>query len=338
MGQSIVQRVSATQGTALAALLAAATFCSGGSIAAEIGCAASANASNLACDFAAKDDLFTARAICMDSPDDELSTCLADVELEFDEVLDECRAVFSAQLEVCEITEDAAHVPEFGGDFADGFVDPLQIGVSVAPNPWFPLVQGNEWVYEGSFEEDGELVTERIVVTVLNETKFIDGVTCVVVRDVVAVDEELVEDTDDWFAQDRDGNVWYCGEEVKDYETFEGDEPPLPELVSDDGSFKAGEDGAKGGVLLPQAPVVGALIRQELDVGNAEDVIEILALDGDETATAASCNGECLVTYDFSPLDPEANENKYYAPGVGLILEIDMNSGDRVELIDFTAL
>ncbi|MDH3616958.1 MAG: hypothetical protein OEQ90_10870, partial [Gammaproteobacteria bacterium] len=67
-------------------------------------------------------------------------------------------------------------------------------------------------------------------------------------------------------------------------------------------------------------------------------VVEILAVDGDETAIAASCNAECLVTRDFSPLEPEANENKYYAPGIGLILEIDANSGDRVELIEFTAL
>ncbi|MCP4301332.1 MAG: hypothetical protein GY783_12160, partial [Gammaproteobacteria bacterium] len=274
----------------------------------------------------------------MDSPDDDLSACFEDAQLEFDEILDECREIFDAQIEVCDITEDAAHLPEFGGDFADNFVDPLQIGISVTPNPWFPLVQGNEWVYEGSFEEDGEVITETITVTVLNETKLVDGVTCLVVRDVVEVDEELVEDTDDWFAQDLDGNVWYCGEEAKDYETFEGDEPPLPGLVSDDGSFKAGRDGDKGGILLPQTPEVGALFRQELSVGNAEDVIEILAVDGDETAMAATCNAECLVTRDFSPLDPEANEHKYYSPGVGLILEVDVNSGDRVELIEFTAL
>jgi len=337
MRQSTNEPVFSKHAALLVTLLATAVFCDGAA-GAEIGCTAAANASNLACDFAAKDDLFAARAICMDSPDDDLAACLADADAEFGEVLDECRAIFDVQLEVCEMTEDAAHLPEFGGDFAGNFVDPLQIGISVTPNPWFPLVQGNEWTYEGSFEEDGEVVTETIVVTVLNETKLIDGVTCLVVRDVVTIDDELIEDTDDWFAQDVDGNVWYCGEEVKDYETFEGDEPPLPELVSDDGSFKAGRDGDKGGVLLPRTPIVGELFRQELSVGNAEDIIEILATDGDEVATAASCNGQCLVTYDFSPLDPEANENKYYAPGIGLILEIDMNSGDRVELIEFTAL
>ena len=338
MRQTTRNRAVSIHTGAISTTLFIAVFFSANAIAAATGCSAAANASRLACDFAAKDDLFTARAICMDSPAEELSACLAGTEQEFDEVLDECDEIFDAQSEVCELTADAAHLPAFGGDFVDNFVDPLQIGISVIPNPWFPLVQGNEWVYEGSFEEEGEVVTEIITVTVLNETKLVDGITCLVVRDVVEVDDELVEDTDDWFAQDLDGNVWYCGEEVKDYETFEGDEPPLPELVSDDGSFKAGRDGDKGGVLLPQAPEVGAIFRQELSVGNAEDVVEILAVDGDETAIAASCNSECLVTRDFSPLDPEANENKYYAPGIGLILEIDVNSGDRVELIEFTAL
>ena len=303
-----------------------------------IGCSAAARNSNLACNFAAKDDLFTARAICMDSPDDDLGTCLNEARAEYEDVLDECIDILDAQVEVCDLTDDAAHTPDFGPDFAGNFVDPLQIGLSVAANPYFPLVQGNRWVYEGSFEEDGEVMTETITVTVLNETKLVDGITCVVVRDVVEVDAELVEDTDDWFAQDVDGNVWYCGEEVKDYETFEGDEPSLPELVSDDGSFKAGRDGDRGGILMPQVAEVGTVFRQELSVGNAEDVVEILATDGNESAVAAACSDNCLVTRDFSPLDPESEENKYYAPGIGLIVEIDLTTGDRVELIDFVTM
>lgn len=314
-------------------LLAAET-----SIGADTGCGSAAAASSLACHFAAKDDLFVARAICMNTAAADLAGCLDDSRADYAVVLEECDASLAAQLEVCESTEDAAHLPAFGAAYAGDFVDPLQVGVSVTPNPWFPLVQGNRWVYEGSFEEDGETITETITVTVLNETKLIDGITCVVVRDVVEVDGELLEDTDDWFAQDVDGNVWYCGEEVKDYEWFDGDEPPLPELVSDDGSFKAGRDGDKGGILLPQDPVVGDLFRQELSVGNAEDVVEILATDGNENAIAASCSNACLVTRDFTPLEPDAEENKYYAPGIGLILEVDVESGDRVELIDFTAL
>lgn len=323
----------------LALIFATLSFLAAGeSFAAGTGCSSAATASNLACHFAARDDLFVARAICMDTPAADLAGCLDDSVTDYELVLEECSDMLAAQVEVCELTADAAHLPAFGAAFAADFVDPLQVGISVEPNPWFPLVQGNRWVYEGTFEEDGEMITETITVTVLNETKLIDGITCVVVRDVVEVDGELLEDTDDWFAQDVNGNVWYCGEEVKDYEWFDGDEPPLPELISDDGSFKAGRDGDKGGILLPQSPVVGDLFRQELSVGNAEDIIEILATDGDENAVAAGCNNACLVTRDFSPLDPGAEENKYYAPDIGLILEIDIESGDRVELIEFTSL
>lgn len=170
----------------------------------------------------------------------------------------------------------------------------------------------------------------------LNETKFIDGVTCLVVRNVVEVDGELLEDTDDWFAQDTDGNVWYCGEKVKDYEWFDGDAPAVPELIAIDGSFKAGRDGDEAGMLIPFAPDVGDVHRQEVSFTNAEDAVEILALDASETVPAASCDGTCLVTMDFSPLDPGVEEHKYYAPGIGMILEVDVETGDRVELVEMT--
>ena len=168
--------------------------------------------------------------------------------------------------------------------------------------------------------------------------KLIDGIRCLVVNDIVEVDGELVEDTDDWFAQDTDGNIWYCGEEAKDYEFTDGDVPSLPELVAIDGSFKAGRDGDEAGILLPSAPTVGDIFRQENSFANAEDVVEIVEIDGSESAVAAACSGTCLVTFDYSPLDPEAQENKYYAPGVGMIVEIDLTTGDRVELISSTLL
>ena len=93
------------------------------------------------------------------------------------EGIDECNEVFDARLELCDALEDAVHEPEFGPEFAGNFVNPLLIGNGVAPNPYLPLVQGNQWVYEGG----GEIVT----VTVLDKTKLIDGVTCRVVNDVV---------------------------------------------------------------------------------------------------------------------------------------------------------
>jgi hypothetical protein len=92
-------------------------------------------------------------------------------------------------------------------------------------------------------------------VRVLNETKAIAGVTCIVVRDQVFDDGDLIEDTDDWYAQAKDGNVFYCGEEVKDFGSFEGDNPRKPELVSIDGSFKAGRDGDKPGIIFQAFPI-----------------------------------------------------------------------------------
>ncbi len=302
----------------------------------EIGCSASASLAYVGCTFSSRDDYFTERAKCLDQAGGDVGACFdaARVVLEGDD--EECADVLEARATLCEALDDAPHEPAFGAAFAANFVDPLQIGVSVEANPYVPLTQGNRWVYEGTFEEDGEMVTETIVIDVLPETKLIDGITCVVVRDVVYVDDELVEDTDDWFAQDVDGNVWYCGEEVKDYEYTDGDQPSVPELVSDDGSFKAGRDGDKAGIQIPATPELGALFRQEVSISNAEDVIEVISVSASETSPAATCDGNCLVTRDFSPLDPGVEENKYYLPGVGRIVEINLESGARVELIEYT--
>jgi len=293
-------------------------------------CSSSAVAMARACAADVVDNQFEGRAKCVDIVEDVArDACLAEVDLVEEEEEEECGDIFDARLNLCESLGDAAHEPAFGELFAPSFVDPTQIGVTVQPNPYFPLVAGNRWVFEG----DGE----RVVVLVKNETKLIDGVTCVVVNDVVTEDGILVEDTDDWFAQDTDGNVWYCGEIARDYELFEGDNPQTPELIEIGGSWKAGREGAEPGILLPAIPVMGDVIRQEVLYGDAEDVIEILSLTATEAAPGGSCTGNCLQTRDFTPLDGEANENKYYAPGIGLIVEIDLNTGDRVELMSFEA-
>ncbi|HMB55228.1 MAG TPA: hypothetical protein VKU40_18060, partial [Thermoanaerobaculia bacterium] len=174
-------------------------------------------------------------------------------------------------------------------------------------------------------------------VTVTSRTKAIEGITCIEVRDVAEVDGVAVEVTDDWYAQDLDGNVWYCGEISQNFELFEGDDPEEPELVDVEGSWKAGRDGAKAGISLPAAPMVGDVYRQEVAWGDAEDAAEVLSVTASESSPEASCSGTCLQTFDFTPLDPEALEHKFYAPGVGLIVEVDLNTGDRVELIDFQA-
>jgi hypothetical protein len=196
-------------------------------------------------------------------------------------------------------------------------------------NPYFPLEPGTTWVYEGRTPEG----TERVEDTVLQETKRIMGVECVVLRDRVWLNGELIEDTVDWHAQDREGNVWYFGEYTKEYENGK--------VVSTGGSFVAGEEGALPGIIMPADPKVGDSYRQEYYRGEAEDMAEVISLDGaglnDAVSTPyGSFREGVLVTKDWNPLEPEILEHKYYAPGVGLIGETKVTGpAEKIELIDF---
>jgi hypothetical protein len=158
----------------------------------------------------------------------------------------------------------------------------------------------------------------------------IDNVTTIVVHDVVTDTNQVVkEDTDDFFAQAVDGTVWYFGETSRQFEDGE--------VVGVEGSFKAGIDGAKPGIIMEANPQVGDVYRQEFALGDAEDAAEVISTTGTESVPAASCTGTCVVTHDFSPLEPDANEQKLYKPGIGLILEIDVGEGGtRLELTSFT--
>ena len=279
-----------------------------------------------ACKYDAKDDYWLGKAKCLNVTDHkERWECFVDNYADMLEANEECRDVLDARLELCDEIGEAAYDPDFD---PENFVDPRDIGDNVVPNPYFPLVAGNTWVYEG----DGETIT----VTVTDKTKLIDGVTCVTVNDVAEEDGVVVENTDDWYAQDLEGNVWYCGEIAQNFELFDGDDPEEPELVDVDGSFKAGRDEAKGGILIKAVPEVGDILRQEFALGDAEDIAKVLSVNANETSPVASCNGACLQTLEYTPLEPGHFEHKYYVPGVGLILEVDME-GNRVELVEFTS-
>jgi hypothetical protein len=207
----------------------------------------------------------------------------------------------------------AKNVPDFPADPGD-FVAEID-------NPYLGFEQGRTFRYEGD-TEDG---LETIVVEVTNDTKLILGVATTVVRDRAYLDGELVEDTFDWYAQDIDGNVWYFGEDSREIDHGV--------VVSTEGSWEAGVDGATPGVLMLAEPVVGTKYKQEFAEGVAEDMALVLSLSKTAEVPYGTFDG-CLMTAEWTPLAPGAREFKYYAPGVGLVLELQPRGGRiRVELV-----
>jgi hypothetical protein len=173
------------------------------------------------------------------------------------------------------------------------------------------------------YREDGQ----RVEVTVTNQTKEILGIAATVVHDVVTEDGEVVEDTYDWYAQDKDGNIWYLGEDTKEYENGK--------VKSTEGSWEAGVDGAEAGILLPAEAEVGMRYRQEYYKGEAEDVGEILSLDEKAEVPFGSFDA-VLMTKDTTPLEPDVLEHKFYAKGVGPVLVVAISGGSgREELLRF---
>jgi hypothetical protein len=287
-------------------------------------CDWTAIAADHACQADVKEEYATTVGGCINIDDrSERDECWGEARAERNEGFELCGEQLEARRGICDLVGQDRYDPDFD---PSGFVDPDDIGGAVAPNPYFPLVPGSFWVYEGGDEVVTDTVTDRI--------KEIEGVRCRVVVDVVEEDGVVIEITDDWYAQDLDGNVWYCGESSRDFELFDGDDPAEPELVSIDGSFKAGRDGARPGILMPADPRAGDAYREEVALGEAEDFAEVIGTRGSESVPAASCTDACLVTRNTTPLEPDVVEFKYYAPGVGLILEVAPGE-PRVELVEY---
>lgn len=195
-------------------------------------------------------------------------------------------------------------------------IDPNDFVMTI-DNPYLPLPVGRTLVYEGV--SDGE--RERVEVTVTDRIREVMGVTTTVVRDRAFVEDALVEDTFDWLAQDRWGNVWYFGEATAEYENGE--------VVSRAGSWEAGVDGAMPGVVMLADPRVGDRYRQEFYEGEAEDLARVRAT-GESVAVPAGSYQDVLVTEDWTPLEPDVLEHKSYAPGVGVVLERVVEGGSGV--------
>jgi hypothetical protein len=276
-------------------------------------CGATARAVFQACKDEAKSDQGLAFGYCHNlSTKEARKACRATAKAELIDAKEECGEQLDAHTDFCEAVGKEAYDPVID---PASFLSPSATGAD--PNPYFPLVVGTVWTYQNG--------PETIVVTVTDKTKLIQGVTTIVVRDVVTIGGVVHEDTDDYFAQHVDGTVWYFGELSKNFENGE--------LVDIEGSFTAGVDGAKPGIIMPATPAVGDIYRQEFALGEAEDAAEVLSTTGTESVPGGSCTATCVVTRDFNLLEPGGEENKFYAPGIGLILEVDPESGERVELI-----
>jgi len=192
-------------------------------------------------------------------------------------------------------------------------IDPASF-VDGVDNPFFPMIRGAKFVFDGA---------EHVEVEVLPDRKTILGVQVTVVSDRVFEDGELIEDTLDWYAQDRQGNVWYFGEQTAEYEKGK--------VTSTAGSWEAGVDGAVPGIVMLAAPRAGDEYRQEFYEGEAEDLAAIVAVEGTISVKAGSWSGsDVLVTEEWTPLEPDVRERKTYARGFGVVEIRTVKGGDEV--------
>ena len=227
------------------------------------------------------------------------------------------REQYNARLELCQILGETRYHPVINP--AD-FLTPAE--TAARPNPYFPLKPGTTYRYRGETDEG----TETNVVMVTDQTKQILGVTCTVVIDIVYLNGALKEYTWDWYAQDRRSNVWYFGELTLSYANGQ--------IAGIEGSWEAGIDGGKPGYIMKANPQAGDTYRQEFSPGTVEDAGQVLAR-GESVAVPYGSFTQCLKTAEFTPIEPDSlasRDLKFYAPGVGFVLEIS-GSGRRQELI-----
>jgi hypothetical protein len=204
-------------------------------------------------------------------------------------------------------------------------LDPAQFTTEI-DNPYWPMKPGARWVYR-ELDDEGNVV--RVVVEVKRRIKTIsNGIEARVVRDVVTENGEAIEKTDDWYAQDAAGNIWYLGEKTAEYENGE--------ITTRKGSFEHGVDGAQAGVIMPAEPVDGQTYRQEYYAGKAEDKGEIVSLD-EKVQVPTRYYPHALMTKDLNSLEPRVSEHKFYVRGIGPVLTLDISGGSgREELVRFS--
>lgn len=255
----------------------------------------------------APEEFFQAFAICANVANgSQRERCVRQAGRDLQEAKATCGEQRAARQRVCAALGQAPYDPVIRpADFVDRVT-----------NPYFPLTPGTVLVYRGRDSTTTVTVTPRKV--------RILGVDCVVVRDTVRVDGEVEEDTLDYYAQDRQGNVWYFGENTAEFANGVA--------VTNEGSFIAGVDGAKPGIIMRATPKVGVTYRQEFALGDAEDLARVESLSESVRVPYRSFSG-ALKTFEFTPIEPDARENKYYARGVGEVLTVNLETGEREELV-----
>jgi hypothetical protein len=189
----------------------------------------------------------------------------------------------------------------------DPVLDPSNF-VDTIDNPYFPLPVGRTWVYRGT--KDGQSQVDQVTVT--DKTKVLLGITARTVFDVATHHGKLLEKTWDWYAQDRQGNVWYLGENTTHY---------LPNGHKDkSGSWQAGVADAKPGIIMEANPQIPDAYRQECRPGKAEDTAWIVNTQGSVTVPYGT-QRHVLTSLETARIEPKVVDQKVYAPGVGIVLE-----------------
>jgi hypothetical protein len=194
--------------------------------------------------------------------------------------------------------------------------------VSRVSNRYFRLTPGAIFTYEKRTPQG----TERTEIEVARQKRRVMGVLTTVVRHRDWLNGQLIEDSRDWYAQDRRGNVWYFGEEVDNYANGT--------LKDHAGSWEAGVNGAKPGIVMLNEPRVGLTYRQEHYKGQAEDMGTVIALNRTIRVASGTFHG-CLQTRDWSLIDKLSNEYKYYCPQIGFVAleEAAPGGGDSSQLV-----
>lgn len=315
-------------------------------------CKKTANKMLVSCLNEVREEYFAEMAKCYNLGEDDLEEreeCLEDVRQTRREEKELCGDQRVARTNLCNLLPDR----EASGYGPEAFLNPGNfVEDPDGSNFYFSLAPGHTYVSRvtGGEDDDGEPVEETVVVTVTDKIRMVlededdedSGVACRLVVDIVLVDGEPVEVTDDYYAQALNGDVHYCGEVARNFEDGF--------LVDLDGSFLVGENRAKSGILIRANPLTGDAHRQEWLLGEAEDAIKYLAgADGGTYFVSEEEGGEnpifkcsqsptgCVMTEEFIPPEPGAGEYKYFIAGTGFVLGVALEdgevSGEREELL-----